>query len=134
MALFTAVFVVVLGGLTIYLQDELFIKLKPTIVNFLFALILIGGLMMEKQFLKFVFGAAFQLTDEGWRLLTIRWIFFFFVLAFLNEIVWRTCTTDQWVTFKVFGIMPLTIVFTITLVPLLNRHQLKIEEEPEQTA
>ena len=122
MALFTAVFVLVLGGLTIYLENDLFIKLKPTIVNTLFALILIGGLMTGRLLLKVVFSTAFTLTDEGWRLLTHRWIVFFFVLAIVNEIVWRNVSTDTWVTFKVFGIMPLTVVFTLTLIPFLMRH------------
>jgi intracellular septation protein len=129
MALFTAAFVLVLGGLTIYLEDELFIKLKPTIVNTLFAGILTVGLLTGRLLLKIVFGAAFQLTDEGWRILTRRWIVFFLILAILNEVVWRSTSTDTWVSFKVFGIMPLTIVFGITLLPLLKRHELPEEEE-----
>ena len=130
MALFTAVFVLVFGGLTIYLEDELFIKLKPTIVNGLFAVILGGGLMAGKLLLRHAFGEAFRLTEEGWRLLTLRWIGFFILLAILNEIVRRHVTTDTWVTFKTFGIMPLTFVFTITLLPLINKHQL---DEPNET-
>ncbi len=129
MALFTAVFVLVLGGLTIYLENDLFIKLKPTIVNTLFALILMGGLATGRLLLKVVFNTAFTLTDEGWRLLTHRWIAFFFVLAILNEIVWRNVSTDTWVSFKVFGIMPLTILFTLTLIPFLMRHA-----PPEESA
>jgi len=129
MALFTAVFVLILGGLTLYLQDELFIKLKPSIVNTLFALILTLGLMARKLLLKVVFDAAFDLTDEGWRLLTIRWIFFFLFLAGINEVVWRNFSTDTWVAFKVWGIMPLTLLFTLSLVPFLVRHAPENEEE-----
>lgn len=127
MALFTAAFVLILGGLTIYLQDELFIKLKPTIVNLLFAGILGAGLATGRMFMKVVFGTAFQLTDVGWRILTLRWIVFFIVLAILNEIVWRSFSTDTWVSFKVFGIMPLTLLFGATLIPLLNRYELPKE-------
>ncbi|MDP6883618.1 MAG: septation protein A [Rhodospirillales bacterium] len=123
----TGVFVLVFGGLTLILQDELFIKLKPTIVNALFGAILLGGLFAGKSFLKSLLGEAIQMTDRGWRLLTFRWAFFFFVLAVLNEIVWRNYTTDEWVTFKVFGIMPLTILFSLTQLPTMFRH--RIEED-----
>jgi len=123
MALFTAVFVLIFGGLTLWLEDEVFIKLKPTIVNGLFALILSLGLASGKLLLKVVFGDAFRLTDAGWRALTVRWIGFFVVLAALNEVVWRSVSTDAWVKFKVFGILPLTFLFSVSLVPLLGRHQ-----------
>lgn len=121
--LVSGVFVLVFGGLTILLQDDLFIKLKPTIVNLLFAGALFVGLAMGKSFLKIAFEAAFRLTDEGWRKLTWRWAFFFVVLAVLNEVVWRSFDTDTWVSFKVFGILPLTVVFSLAQLPLLNRHQ-----------
>jgi intracellular septation protein len=122
MPMVSGVVVVVFGGLTLLLQDELFIKLKPTIVNTMFGLILLGGLYFRKPLLAIVLDSMFELTDEGWRKLTLRWALFFFALAALNEIVWRTQTTDFWVSFKVFGIMPLTILFALSQTPLLLRH------------
>ncbi len=127
--LVTGIFVLVFGGLTLILQDELFIKLKPTIVNTLFAVILFGGLLWGKSFLKSLMGTMFQMTDEGWRLLTFRWAMFFVLLAVLNEIVWRNTSTDTWVSFKVFGIMPLTILFSISQLPAMNRHRLLDDED-----
>jgi intracellular septation protein len=128
MPLVSGVVVVVFGGLTLFLQDELFIKLKPTIVNTLFGLTLLGGLYFRKPLLAIVMDSMFNLTDEGWRKLTFRWAIFFFVLAALNEIVWRTQTTDFWVSFKVFGIMPLTIAFALAQTPLLMRYEVKDSE------
>lgn len=125
MPLVSGVVVVVFGGLTIALNDDTFIKLKPTIVNALFGACLLGGLAFGKPLLKVVMDSVFELTEEGWRKLTLRWGIFFFVLAALNEIVWRTQTTDMWVNFKVFGIMPLTVVFALAQTPLLMRHELK---------
>lgn len=122
MPLVTGVFVLVMGGLTLYLQDDLFIKIKPTITNLLFAGILLGGLAWGKLFLRYVFGAAFRLEDAGWRILTIRWSLFFVFLAIVNEIVWRTFDTDTWVNFKVFGIMPLTFIFALAQLPVVKRH------------
>lgn len=131
MPLVTCIFVMVFGGLTLYLQNETFIKLKPTIVNLMFAAILLGGLMFNRQFLKILFGEVFNLTPEGWHKLTIRWGGFFVVLALINEIVWRNFSTDFWVNFKVFGIMPLTMVFGMMQMPLLMRYQ---KEDAEQDA
>lgn len=128
MPLVSAVVVVVFGGLTIALNDETFIKLKPTIVNSLFGVCLLGGLAFGKPLLRVVMDSMFELTEEGWRILTFRWAIFFFVLAALNEIVWRTQTTDVWVNFKVFAIMPLTIVFALAQTPLLMRHELKRQD------
>jgi len=130
MPLVTAAFVLVFGGLTLYFEDEHFIKLKPTIVNSLFGAILLGGLAFGRSFLKPVFGTAFALTEEGWRILTLRWGLFMFALAVLNEVVWRNFTTDQWVTFKSFGILPLTLVFTMVQMPTITRFSVPEEEEP----
>jgi len=122
MPLVSGVVVLVFGALTLWLHDELFIKLKPTIVNCLFGSILLGGLLFGKALLGYVFDSAFRLTDEGWRKLTFRWGVFFFVLAIINEIVWRSFSTDFWVSFKVFGIMPITLLFTLTQLPLIQKH------------
>ncbi|MFD1697590.1 septation protein A [Roseibium aestuarii] len=124
MPLVTGVVVLVFGTLTLWLHDDLFIKLKPTIVNCLFGAVLLGGLVFGKSFLGYVFDGAFRLTNEGWRLLTLRWGLFFFVLAAINEIVWRNFSTDFWVSFKVFGVMPLTFVFALCQLPVLQRHAL----------
>ncbi|MGL4443625.1 MAG: septation protein A, partial [Alsobacter sp.] len=119
MPMVSAVVVLVFGGLTLFLQDELFIKLKPTIVNSMFGAVLLGGLALGKPLLPLVLDSVFRLTPEGWRKLTFRWAIFFFVLAALNEIVWRTQTTDFWVNFKVFAIMPLTLAFALAQTPLI---------------
>ena len=129
--LVTGIFVLVFGGLTLVLQDELFIKLKPTIVNTLFAVILFGGLCWGKSFLKSLMGSMFAMSEMGWRILTIRWALFFIVLAVLNEIVWRNTSTDTWVCFKVFGIMPLTLLFSIAQLPTMNRHKLIGKEDKD---
>ena len=122
MPLVTGVVVLVFGALTIWLQDELFIKLKPTIINTGFGLILLGGLLFGRSLLRIVFGPAFEMDDEGWRKLTFRWGLFFLFLAVLNEVVWRTQTTDFWVGFKVWGMFPITFLFTMLQVPLIMRH------------
>jgi len=105
-------FVLIFGALTLWLNDDLFIKLKPTIVNLLFAAILFGGLAFGRSLLAMVLGPMLHLTESGWRRLTILWAVFFVVLALLNEIVWRNFSTDFWAGFKLFGIMPLTLVFS----------------------
>jgi intracellular septation protein len=121
----TAAIVLLFGGLTIYFDNEVFFKMKPTIINLLFALILFGGVILKKSLLKFLLGAAIKLEDEGWKILTQRWIAFFIALAILNEIVWRTQSTDLWVSFKVFGILPITFIFTMTQFPLIKKYQIK---------
>jgi intracellular septation protein len=118
----TAILVVVFGGLTFYLDDPSFIKLKPTIINLLFAGVLVVGLATGRPLLKILLGEAFQLTEAGWRKLTVRWAWFFFGLAVLNEIVWRNFSEGAWVNFKVFGIVPLTILFAMAQIPLIKRH------------
>jgi intracellular septation protein len=128
----TGIVVVIFGGLTLWLQDETFIKMKPTIVNTLFGAVLIGGLFFGKSLLGYVFDSVFRLTDEGWRKLTLNWGIFFFVLAILNEIVWRNFSTDFWVNFKVFGIVPLTFVFALSQAPLLTRYALGEEGAPNK--
>jgi intracellular septation protein len=124
MPLVSGAVVLVFGGLTLWLQDDLFIKLKPTIVNGIFATVLFGGLAFGKSLLRYLFGDVFALDDEGWRKLTFRWACFFVFLAILNEFAWRLLSTDQWVTFKVFAIMPITMAFAISQVGLLQRHAL----------
>jgi len=122
MPLVTAVIVLLFGGLTLILHDDQFIKLKPTIIYVLFGGTLVGGLVFGKPLLGMVFDSVFQLQEEGWRKLTWRWAFFFFALAILNEIVWRTQTTDFWVSFKLFGVVPLTFLFAALQVPLLTKY------------
>ena len=117
--------VLIFGGLTIYFDNEVFFKMKPTIINLLFAAILYGGIMIKKPLLKILLGAALKLKEEGWRILTLRWIGFFIALAILNEIVWRTQSTDVWVNFKVFGILPITFLFTMIQFPLIKKYQVE---------
>ena len=116
--------VLIFGGLTIYFDNEVFIKMKPTIINLIFAIILYGGMLVKKPLLKILLGAALRLEEEGWKILTYRWIGFFIALAVLNEIVWRTQTTDILVNFKVFGILPITFIFTMTQFPLIKKYQI----------
>ncbi len=134
MPLVSGAVVVVFGGLTLALQDKTFIMMKPTIVNSLFGLVLIGGLFFGRSLLSVVLDSMFALTEEGWRKLTLRWGLFFFALAALNEVVWRTQTEDFWVNFKVFGIMPLTVVFALAQTPLLMRYERKEETAGEAGA
>ena len=122
MPLVTAMVVVVFGTLTLALHDEQFIKVKPTIIYVLFGSALLAGLVFGKSLLGVVFDSVFHLTEEGWRKLTLRWALFFLALAVLNEIVWRTQTTDVWVSFKVFGVVPLTFLFAALQYPLLTKY------------
>lgn len=134
MPLVTGVVVFVFGALTLWLHDDLFIKLKPTIVNVLFGSVLLGGLLFGKALLGYVFDSAFRLDDAGWRKLTFRWGMFFFFLALLNEIIWRNFSTDFWVQFKVFGVMPLTFIFMLFQMPILTKHSLDKPEEDKPAA
>ncbi len=128
MAIVTAIIVLVFGGLTLFLHNDTFIKVKPTIIYLLFGGVLLGGLYFNKPLLGTVLDSMFQLTEEGWRKLTLRWALFFFALAVLNEIVWRTTATNVWVDFKVFGVMPLTFLFGALQVPLLKKYAVEPAE------
>lgn len=129
MPVVSAIIVVVFGGLTLFLHNDTFIKMKPTIIYVLFGAVLLGGLILKKPFLEMVFDSVFHLTEQGWRILTIRWSLFFFAMALLNEIVWRTASTDTWVSFKVFGVMPLTFVFAMLQYPVLTKHAVDPEKK-----
>ncbi len=131
MPVVTAIIVVVFGGLTLFLHDATFIKVKPTIIYALFGAILLGGLFFGKSLLATVLDSMFELTDEGWRKLTLRWALFFFALAILNEIVWRNTSTNVWVDFKVFGVTPLTFLFGALQVPLLKKYAVEPASAPE---
>ncbi len=131
MPLITAVIIGVFGGLTLWLQDETFFKMKPTIVQSLFAIILLGGMAFGRPLLKPLMGPVWALDDTGWRKLTLRFGLFFVAMALLNELVWRSQSTEFWVNFKVFGIMGLTLVFTVSQVFLLQQHQLEPETGSE---
>ena len=120
-----AAIILIFGGLTIYFDNEIFFKMKPTIINLLFAGILYGGIILNKLLLRYLLGAALKLQDEGWDILTKRWIGFFIALAILNEIIWRTQTTDIWVNFKVFGILPITFIFTLTQFSTIKKYQIE---------
>ena len=124
MPLVTAAVVGVFGGLTLWFQDETFIKMKPTIVQALFSIVLLGGLAMGKPLLKPLMGAAWQMDETGWRRFTLRFAIFFAAMAGLNELVWRTQSTDFWVNYKIFGILALTFIFVATQIPLMQRHHL----------
>lgn len=122
MPLITAGIVGIFGGLTLWLQDEAFIKMKPTIIQVIFGAVLIGGLLANRLILKTLMGQVWKITDEGWRVLTIRFSLYFFLMGALNEVVWRTQSTEFWVNFKVFGLMGLTFVFIMSQLPLLKRY------------
>src|SRR5688500_18709750 len=127
--LITGVLVLVFGGLTLWLADEFFIKIKPTILYTMFAAVLAGGLLSRRLLIKFVLGHSIQMPDAAWRTLTWRWAAFFLVLAVVNEFVWRSFSTDIWVAFKVWGVFPATLLFAFSQTPFMLRHQ--IEEKPD---
>ena len=127
MMLVSTVILVVFGGLSIFLKNDIFFKMKPTIINALFAIILIGSTFFNKPVLKMLLNSSMKLTDQGWSLMNKLWSGFFIFLALLNEIVWRTQTTDVWVNFKVFGIMGITILFTIIQIPLLKKYFIDLD-------
>ncbi|MEO6945765.1 MAG: septation protein A [Nitrobacter sp.] len=125
MALVTGVIVIVFGTLTLVLHDETFIKVKPTIIYSLFAAVLGGGLLFGRSFIAIMFDQVFNLTPEGWRKLTLRWALFFAGMAIQNEFIWRTQTTDFWVAFKAFGVIPMTMIFAVAQMPLTKRYHLE---------
>jgi intracellular septation protein len=131
MPLVTAVIVVIFGSLTLFFHNETLIKIKPTALYLMFAAALFGGMALKKPLLPVLFDAAFTITDEGWRKLTYRWAFFFVALALLNEIVWRTQSTDFWVGFKTFGVLPLTVLFGLAQAPLIMRYESKDAAESD---
>jgi intracellular septation protein len=131
MPLVSAVIVLVFGTLTLVLHDDTFIKLKPTIIYTLFGGALLGGYLFKKPLLEMVFDSVFHIDEDGWRKLTLRWAAFFLVMAVVNEAVWRTQSTDFWVSFKLFGFMPLTFLFALAQLPLLNRHATEEKEAGE---
>jgi len=128
-ALFSALILSIFGSLTILLQDEIFIKLKPTIVNLIFSTILFYGYFSQKPLLSYLLGSQIKISENSWLILSLRWALFFVFLAFLNELVWRNFSTDFWVKFKVFGMMPITLIFTISQMPFIIK---EIKKELQQ--
>ena len=126
--LVSAIFVAIFGALTLWLHNDLFIKVKVTLINALFGAVLLGGVAFGRSYLKLVMGEAVKLSEAAWRTLSIRWGLFFLFLAVLNEVVWRNFTTDQWVNFKVFGLLPLTLVFAIANAPFMAKHIIEDEK------
>jgi intracellular septation protein len=129
MPLVSGAVVMVFGLLTLYLKDDTFIKMKPTIINTLFGTTLLVGLYFGKSLLKIVFDAAFQIDEAGWKKMTFRWGLFFLFLAVINEVVWRNTSTDTWVTFKVWAVMPITLLFTFSQLPLIMTHSLEKKDD-----
>jgi intracellular septation protein len=129
--LLTAGIIGVFGGLTLWLQDDTFIKMKPTIIQAIFGAVLIFGILINRFFLKSLMGSTWKITDEGWRILTLRFALFFFLSALLNEAIWRTQSTDFWVNFKVFGLIGVTLIFLLTQLPLLKRFAIKDNKDFE---
>lgn len=128
--LFSGILITVMGGLTLYLQNDMFVKMKPTAANIIFAAILGGGLLSNRMFLKDLLGSAIEMPEPAWRSLTWRWVIFFLVLAGLNEYVWRTLSEATWVNFKVFGLMGLTLVFALANAPFMAKHMKQDDANP----
>ncbi|HEX4081120.1 MAG TPA: septation protein A [Rhizomicrobium sp.] len=129
MPLFTAVLVLVFGGLTLYLRNDIFIKMKPTVLYALFGALLLGGLAFNQLLIKHVFSQAFELSEAGWRSLTWRWGAFFLALAVLNEFIWRHFSTSTWVYFKVWAVIPLIFLFALAQTPLILKHEIQADAE-----
>jgi len=134
MPLFSTGLVLIFGGLTVLLADELFIKIKPTLLYCLFAALLWGGLYKGKLFIKMAFGEAFAMTEQGWSGLTHRWSWFFLALAASNEVMWRVLATDTWIAAKLFVFLPATIIFSVAQIPFIQRHAPPEEAQPEAPA
>jgi intracellular septation protein len=130
--LVSAIFVAIFGLLTLWLHSELFIKVKVTLINALFGAVLLGGVAMGRSYLKLVMGEAVKLTEQAWRTLSLRWGLFFLALAVLNEVVWRNFSTDAWVNFKVFGLLPITLVFALANAPFMSKHMIEDEKTEAQ--
>ncbi len=126
--LVSAIFVAIFGALTLWLHSDLFIKVKVTLINALFGAVLLGGVAFGRSYLKLVMGEAVKLTEAAWRTLSIRWGLFFLFLAVLNEVVWRSVSTDAWVNFKVFGLLPITLVFALANAPFMSKHMIEDEK------
>ncbi len=130
---FSSVMVIVLGGITIWLHDETFIKIKPTIYYLIVASLLAFGLATKRNLLKMVLGAAYPgLSERGWQLLTRNWAIFFAVMAGVNEAVWRSTSTDFWIGFKIWGFLPATFLFALANVPMLMRHGMQLDKPGEE--
>ena len=130
--LVSAVFVALFGALTLWLHSELFIKVKVTLINALFGAVLLGGVAMGRSYIKLIMGEAVKLTEEAWRTLSVRWGLFFFAMAGLNEVIWRNFSTDAWVNFKVFGLLPITLVFAFANAPYMSRHMIEDDQAEAQ--
>ncbi len=128
--LFSGILITVMGGLTLYLQNDMFVKMKPTAANLIFAAILGGGLLSNRMFLKDLLGSAIEMPETAWRSLTWRWVIFFLLLAGLNEYVWRTMSEAAWVNFKVFGLMGLTMLFALANAPFMAKHMKQEDSKP----
>jgi intracellular septation protein len=133
MPLVTGALVLVFGGLTLWLANDIFIKIKPTILYAMFSIVLLGGLRADRLFIKYLLGQNMRLPDPAWRALTWRWAAFFLALALANEIVWRHVSTDSWVAFKVWGVFPLTLLFALAQAPFIARHHIESDEAPPAT-
>jgi len=130
MAVLTCAMVLIFGGLTLWLSNENFIKIKPTILYSMFAAVLVGGLAFNRLFIKYLLGQTLHLADPAWRALTWRWSIFFLALAVMNEFVWRNTSTDTWVAFKVWGVFPMTLLFALSQTPFIARHQIDGDKSP----
>ncbi|PIT71111.1 septation protein A [Bartonella tribocorum] len=133
MPLISGIFVLIFGFLTLWLHNETFIKMKPTIINSFFAFILFGGMFFKKPLLRYALDSTLKLDDLGWQKLTYRWAFFFVFLALLNEIIWRNFSDNFWTNFKVFGVMPITVLFMLTQMPIIIKHSQGLFTEEDKS-